>query len=112
MLNSFAFVPQTPVHHDVDDAIVLYSNKQPMLFNVDSNLPKNQPLLLELVIISGGVSDTAGFRCKFKTLLTSKFPLIVASLYIYIYFVITTWELHKAIAINCEIHPSTISSGC
>ena len=49
-----------------------------MLFKVDSNFPKNQPVLPELLIIRGGVSDTV-FLCKFRTLPTSKFQLIVVS---------------------------------
>ena len=64
-------------HHEVDDALVKYSNKQP--FIVDTSFPiKPAPLLFVLVITRGVVSDSVGCLCGFKTLLTSKFPLDVS----------------------------------
>ena len=86
MTNSFE-PPEIPCHHEVDDALVNYSNKQP--FTVGTHFPiKPEPLLLVLVIISGIVSDSVGCLCKFRTLLTSKFPLIVVSLYNVIFLVV------------------------
>ena len=76
MTNSFEPL-KIPCHHAVDDALIKYSNKQP--FTVDTNFPiKPEPLLLVLVITRGIVSDSVGCLCKFKTLLTSQFPLIDA----------------------------------
>ena len=69
----------TPCHHEVDEALVRYSNKQP--FTVDTNFPiKPDPRLPVLVITRGIVSDTVGCLYTCKTLLTSKLPLIVVSL--------------------------------
>ena len=47
-----------------------------MLFKVDSDCPTVQPLVLELLIFSGGVSVTPVILCKIKTSPTSEFPLI------------------------------------
>ena len=81
MTNSFEPLT-TPCHHEVDEALVRYSNEQP--FTVDTDFPiKPEPLLLVLVITRGTVSDYVGCLCKFKTLPTSKFPLIDVSLSIF-----------------------------
>ena len=75
--------PKIPCRQEVDDALVKYSNKQPFTDDYTNFPRKPDPLLLVLVIISGIVSDYVGCLCTFKTLLTSKCPLIDVSLYLF-----------------------------
>ena len=77
MTNSFEPL-KIPCHHEVDDTPVKYSNKQPFTVDMDFTI-KPEPLLPVLVISRGIVSDYVGCFCKFKTLLSSKCPLIEAS---------------------------------
>ena len=65
MTNPFEL--KTQFHHEVVDALVQDSNKQP-LHRWYKFLRKPAPLLLVLLIIRGIVSDYVGCLCEYETL--------------------------------------------